>query len=226
MSNIAGWLGRVWGMLLLGMAVGMAANAQGQGGVDVGLVSQVSGAVTYSGGGTGSQAVRPFMRVRQGDRLTLPAGASLRLIYTSSGRQETWQGPASLRAGPISSENLGGNAPVVQALPASVPQKMARVPDLVTGARLGGIVVRGSGAGRPARPSPEVEKARTVYKAMRAEASADDVTPELFLLSVLQENGMVDELQSVTQEMLKRQPDTPEVKELAKWAQQRADAPR
>ena len=114
---------------------------------------------------------------------------------------------------------------MVQALPANVPQKMARVPDLVTGARLGGIVVRGGGV-RPAKPSPEVEKARALYKTMRAEARADDVTPELFLISVLQENGLVDELQAVTQEMIRRQPDTPEVKELAKWAQQRAEGPR
>lgn len=228
-GGMAEWLrraGLVLVLVLMGMASGAARAQAVAEAVDVGLVSQVAGAVTYSGSGSGNQPVRAFMRIRQGDRITLPAGSSLRLIYTSSGRQETWQGPASLRAGPISSENLGGKPPVVQALPASVPQRMARVPDLVTGARLGGIVVRGSGAGRPAKPSPEVEKARALYQTMRAEASADDVTPELFLIAVLQENGLVDELQSVTQEMLKRQPGTPEVKELATWARQRAEAPR
>jgi hypothetical protein len=199
--------------------------------VDVGLVNQMNGAVTYlpgNGSGAGaSMPTRAFMRVRLGDQFTVAAGASLRLIYFSSGRQESWQGPASLRAGRLGSELQSGQPPVVVALPVSVPQRMARVPDLVQGARLGGIVVRGGARARTtAAVSPELERARGLYRTMREATSADDVTPELYLLSVLQEHGQVDEIESVAREMLKRQPDTPEVKELAKWAQDRASAPR
>ncbi len=218
--------------LTLVLGVGMLSHPGqplAQESVDVGLVNQMTGAVTYLAGnapGFGMPS-RAFMRVRLGDRFTVADGASLRLIYFSSGRQETWQGPASLRAGSVGSVLQTGKPPVVVALPVSVPQRMARVPDLVQGARLGGIVVRGGARGRVAAPaSPELERARGLYRTMREDTSADDVTPELYLLSVLQEHGQLDEIESITRDMLKRQPDTPEVKELAKWAQERAEAPR
>ena len=39
------------------------------------------------------------MKVRRGDHLKLPGAASLTLLYFASGRQETWRGPVTLRAG-------------------------------------------------------------------------------------------------------------------------------
>lgn len=217
--------------MAMSLALGMVCQsvARAQDAVDVGLVNQMAGAITYlagNGAGTGMPA-RAFMRVRLGDHFTVAEGATLRLIYFSSGRQESWQGPARLRAGRLGSELQSGQPPAVVALPVSVPQRMARVPDLVQGARLGGIVVRGGARGRTtAAVSPELERARGLYRTMREETSADDVTPELYLLSVLQEHGQLDEIEFIAREMLKRQPDTPEVKELAKWAQERANAPR
>lgn len=218
--------------MTLGLVFMTASGASlAQDGGDIGLVNQMTGPVTYvagTGTGTGTgMPVRAFMRVRQGDRFTIPDGASLRLIYFSSGRQEFWQGPASLLAASGNSELQSGKPPAVLALPVGVPQRMARIPDLVQGTRLGGIVVRGGSRARTAAPfSPELERARGLYKTLRSETSADDVTPELYLLSVLQEYGDPDEIAALTMEMLKRQPHTPELKELAKWAQERANAPR
>ena len=134
---------------------------------------------------------------------------------------------SSLRAGMQGSELISGKPPAVITLPATVPQKMARVPDLLQGARLGGVVVRGVGGARPMGPVPtELTQARAAYKSLRSQTSDEDVTPELFLLSVLQEHGYVDEMAPMAEEMLRRQPDTPEVKELAKWVQMRVNAPR
>ena len=44
-------------------------------------MNQLSGAVTYSSGACGSAKARPFMKVREGDRFTLPAGAQARIVY-------------------------------------------------------------------------------------------------------------------------------------------------
>ena len=74
------------------LAVTLGAGAQSS---DVGLVNQLSGDVAYTAqGGTQSKA-QAFMKVRQGDRFSLPAGAQLRLVYFNGSRQETWKGPAS-----------------------------------------------------------------------------------------------------------------------------------
>lgn len=218
---------KLWGYLAPWLFAACAASAAAQDAADVGLVNQLAGKVSYGTGVNASLAAQAFMKVRQGDRFVLPADSSLRLIYFSSGRQETWQGPASLRAGMQGSEVLSGKPPAIAMLPTSVPQRMARIPDLVQGARLGGVVVRGGGGGRPSGPVPaEVQQARGMYRSMRAQASPEDVTPELYMISVLQEHGYVDEMGPVAAEMLRRQPDTPEVKELARWVQRRIDTPR
>jgi hypothetical protein len=220
-------INKLWMYLALCQILAGSATALAHDSVDVGLVNQIAGRVSYGAGANAGMTAQAFMKVRQGDRFVLPAYASLRLVYFRNGRQESWLGPATLRAGLQGSELISGNPPAVTALPASVPQKMARIPDLVQGARLGGVVVRGGGAARPSGPVPaEVEQAKGMYKTMRAQASQEDVTPELYLISVLHEHGYIDDMAPMAEEMLKRQPETPEVRELARWVQMRTRSPR
>ena len=207
--------------LLLGVSPGAGAQSS-----DVGLINQLSGEVSYAGrGGTESKA-QPYMKVRQGDRFTLPAGAQLRMVYFNGSRQETWKGPASFKAGTQQSEVLSGQAAQASQLPSGVAQKIAQVPNLVQIAKLGrsgGIAVRGGG--KPGRLSSEqqaeVSKAKLVYSQMRQNASPEDITPELYFYTVLQDHLLYDEMKTVTDEMLKRQPENAEAKELAAYVKSR-----
>lgn len=150
---------------------------------DVGLVSFVTGDVVFQAGKT-----KAFMKVREGDRFDLPAGAQLRLIYLSGARQERWQGPASLRAGKRESAPLAGKPAEVTILPASAPQRLARIPDLTRSALFGGVVVRGQ---KPpdnvitAETEDSLREARATYARLRRELPTDDPTPELFLYAAL-----------------------------------------
>jgi hypothetical protein len=206
---------------LLGVALGAGAQSS-----DVALVNQLSGEVSYTGrGGTESKA-QAYMKVRQGDRFTLPAGAQLRLVYFNGSRQETWRGPAGFQAGTQQSEALSGQAAEVTQLPSGVAQKIAQVPNLVQIAKLGrsgGIAVRGGG--KPGRLSSEqqaeVSQAKAAYTQMRQKASAEDITPELYFYSVLQDHLLYDEMKTVTEEMLKRQPNNSEAQELAAYVNSR-----
>jgi hypothetical protein len=206
---------------LLGVALGAGAQSG-----DVGLVNQLSGEVSYAGqGGTESKA-QAYMKVRQGDRFTLPAGAQLRLVYFNGSRQETWKGPSSFKAGTQQSEALSGQAAEAAQLPSGVAQKIAQVPNLVQIAKLGrsgGIAVRGGG--KPGRLTPEqqaeVSQAKANYAQMRQKASAEDITPELYYYSVLQDHLLYDEMKTVTEEMLKRQPNSAEAQELAAYVNSR-----
>jgi len=167
---------RYW-LLALYLLVG---NVEGQ--EDVGLVGAVAGEVAFQAG-----KAKAFMKVREGDRFDLPAGAQLRLVYFAGARQETWQGPASLRAGKRESAPLAGKPAAVTILPASVPQRLARIPQLAQGNSVfGGVAVRGT---KPAAAQVESEEslreARATYARLRRELPADDLTPELFLYAAL-----------------------------------------
>jgi hypothetical protein len=209
-------------LALLGAALGVSAQSS-----DVGLVNQLSGDVNYTGQGGAQSKAQAFMKVREGDRFTLPAGAQLRLVYFNGSRQETWKGPASFKAGTQQSEAMSGQAAEATQLPSGVAQKIAQVPNLVQIAKLGrsgGIAVRGGG--KPSRLSAEqqaeVSQAKVNYTQMRQKASAEDITPELYYYSILQDYLMYEEMKTVTDEMLKRQPGNTEAQELAAYVKSRS----
>lgn len=217
--------------MCMGLAVAAAAAAAwAQSGMDVGLVNGMSGAPTYQSQGAPLGKVQAYMRVREGDRFSVPAGGTLRVVYFQGGRQETWSGPASFRAGQGQSGEAAGSAPQIAMLPIVAPQKMARVPDLIQSAMLGGVTVRGGAVAAPQALSEqekaEIAQAREAYRGMRAQAAADDITPELYLMAVLQEVSLYDDMRSLIDEMQRRQPESQVVRDLAKWVQARLGGAR
>src|SRR3954466_5056903 len=173
-----------------------AANAFAQ--ADVGLINHIAGDVSYATGGAKSPA-KAYMKVREGDRFTLPAGAQLRIVYFKGGRQESFSGPASFTAGAEQSTVQSGAQPQVSTLPSGVSQKIAQTPELIQIAKLGrsgGVAVRG--LGNPPRLTPqqqaEVRQARQTYEQMRKTAAADDIVPELYLYSVLQDHLLYSDM--------------------------------
>ncbi len=222
MQSKLGWVRKLaLGAALLAGAAGVQAQV-----ADVGLVNLLSGDAAYVGSGAANAKAQPFMKVRQGDRFTVPAGAQLRVVYFDGGRQETWQGPAAFRAGAKAGEASSGAPTDVMTLPSTVPQRIAQVPELIQIAKLGrsgGVAVRG--AGRPPRLTPEqqneVKSAREIYGKLRTQSPADDITPELYLYSVLQDFLLYDDMKPVVDEMAKRQPANAEVQELAAWVRSR-----
>ena len=194
---------------------------------DVALVNQLSGEVLFQSEGAAASPARAFMKVRLGDRFSVPAGGQIRVIYLQGGRQETWNGPASFRTGSEQSEPTSGQPAAVTTLPASVPQRIAQVPELMRVAKLGrsgGVAVRGIGL--PPRlndaQKAQVTAARDTYASMRAQLPAEDITPELYLYSVLQEFSLYEDLKPVVEEMSKRQPSSPEVQDLVTLVKNRS----
>jgi hypothetical protein len=196
---------------------------------DVGLINQIAGDVSYTSGGATAKA-KPYMKVREGDRFNLPAGAQLRVVYFKGGRQESFSGPASLTAGAEKSAVQSGSQPQVTTLPAGVPQKIAQTPELIQIAKLGrsgGVAVRGA-AGREQRLTPqqeaEVRQARQTYDQMRKTAAADDIVPELYLYSVLQDHLLYNDMKQVVADMQKRRPADPDVATMVEYVKVRSEA--
>jgi hypothetical protein len=207
--------------VLMGLALGASAQSS-----DVALVNQLSGDVSHASQGGVQSKAQAFMKVRQGDRFTLTAGAQLRVVYFNGSRQETWKGPASFKADAQQSEGISGQVAETVQLPSGVAEKIAQVPNLVQIAKLGrsgGIAVRGSSklALLSSEEQAEVRQAKAGYAQMRQKASAEDITPEFYFYSVLQEHLLYDEMNTVTDEMLKRQPTSAEAQALAAYVKSR-----
>ncbi len=149
------------------------------------------------------------MKVRQGDHLKLPVAASLTLLYFASGRQETWKGPATLMAGDRESQVLGGKPPApqpeVKIFPAKATEQIAGAPLHLSPASMSksGVIQTMGPRCEPAAKSAaplsseaqrKIKAAEKVYRDLKNNAAADDVTPELYFYSVLAEYQQFPEM--------------------------------
>ncbi len=195
---------------------------------DVGLINHLAGDVNYTSG-TSTAKAKPFMKVREGDRFSVAAGAQVRLVYFQGGRQEGYSGPAAFTAGMQQSTVQSGAQPQVTTLPSGVPQKIAQTPELIQIAKLGrsgGVAVRGLNRDQRLTPQQqaEVRQAKQTYQQLRASAAADDITPELYLYSVLQDHLLYGDMKPVVEEMQKRQPGNPDVAIMADYVKVKTEA--
>jgi len=188
---------------------------------DVGLVNLVFGEVRFAPVSGASAPVKPFMRVREGDRFNLPPGTQLRVVFFEGARQERWIGPASFRAARAQAEAITGAATEVVQLPASAPQRIARIPDLMQNAKLGGIRVRGAAPPPADKPAETLAEARANYAEMKRALPPDDIAPELYYYAALEEHERYGEMRAVVAEMQRKQPESADVNALAEWVKKK-----
>ena len=208
---------------------------------DVGLVTRLSGDVTYMNEGYQKtpEKAQPFVRIRQGDHFKLASGAMVQLVYFQSGRKETWKGPAVFVVGETQSRAQGEKGiqaqPEVTTLPTEASQGMRRIPILLRRAglsRSGTTQVRGVGGGPQKtitlseEEKAEIKMAKEIYQSFRKQTKAEDITPELTLLGVLADYEQYEEMEKVIKDALKIQPESGVLKELLDWVRtQRAPSP-
>jgi hypothetical protein len=232
-NGIKAW--RRMGAVGLALCLALTAAVQAQAsGPDVGLVTGLSGAATYwiSGDQTKPNRVQVFMKVRRGDRIKLAAGARLQILYLAPGRQETWKGPVTLTAGDGESQvapGLKAAPPEVKLLPTRVTRKIggSEMPLPSSSLRHSGVIptMAGQPDDSPKTPGPggeaareEVREALRTYAKMRRQTPAGDLTPELYYLSVLAENGKYPEIEKFMDTLQEQDPGNAALKELRAWA--------
>ena len=203
-------------MLLLAALAAVAGEASA---ADVGVINHLAGLVTVTNG-VGTSKAHAYMNINEGDRFDVPAGVVVKVAYFQSGRQETFEGPVIFTVGAVQSNVRRGAGPQVTTLPSGVSQKISQTQDLVQIAKLGT-----AGNMQPSTREPrltpqqqaEVRQARAIYAKLRAETPADDITPELYFYSVLQDHLLYNEMRGVVAEMGKRQPGNRDVAVLAEY---------
>ena len=186
---------------------------------DVGVVNHLAGLVTVTNGVNTAKA-QAYMNIHEGDQFEVPVGVVVKVAYFQGGRQEWFSGPTSFTIGAQQSVVRRGSSPQVSVLPSGVPQKISQTPDLVQIAKLG-TAAAGHGSSREQRLTPqqqaEVRQAREIYVKLRSDTPADDITPELYLYSVLQDHLLYSEMKVLVADMAKRQPGNRDVGVLAEY---------
>lgn len=167
-----------WGGLLTGAFALLLLLSSVARAADVGMITQLSGEASIAAGGAAQKAV-PFLKIATGDKLTLAAGASAKLVYFSNGRQEVWQGAGVVEVG--ISESKGASTPVVSQLPPLVVNQLIKTPAAGQQGRTGMVRVRSL-----LNPDAPAELERQ-YAELKKGATPGDTTPEVFLLSGLVE---------------------------------------
>lgn len=175
---------------------------------DSGMVTMVQGNVFLSNLQEKSKPAIAFMKVRSGDKLQLPKDARLQILYFDGGRQESWHGESQIEIGMLESKaDKNAAPPEIKQLPSAVLQRLTNAPLMLSNIRnrTGMVMVRALA------PEEKVQELDQSYAAMRRQAEAGDVTPELYLLSGLYEMKRYREMKGVLEEIQRRQPDNPEI---------------
>jgi hypothetical protein len=190
--------------IVAGGLAAIAAPAAAQ--ADVGVVTRLAGAVTVTAQGR-SLAAAPFMKLRAGDRLAVPAGGEIAIVYFAEGRTEAWKGPAAFTANVSGASDATGQVATGQlARGAPTAADLRRVPDIGT-SRPGSVTVRSLGPPAP----PSADDARSQYASWRAAADPKDPLPDLYLLAVLAAQADRAPFHAHLGEVRKRFPGSPEV---------------
>jgi hypothetical protein len=191
---------------------------------DVGLVNHLAGDATFVSGKAKPAKATAYMKVREGDRFTLAKGTQLRLVYFQGGRQESYTGPGRFTAGKQESAVQSGSKPQLATLPSGVSQRIAQTPELMQIAKLGragGVAVRTGARPQPlsAEQEAEIKDARATYQRLRETFPADDITPELYLFTVLEDHRQYEDMKPVAAEMQRRQPKNADVKAMVEYVE-------
>lgn len=161
------------------LAIGLTLIA-GAAAADTVLVTALQGTVSVEAKELGKTTLEPFVRLREGDRLTIPAGARISLVYVTRARLENWQGAGVVVVGEAESRAAGGKPQLAaKNLPPETARQMNRTPSASPDGRAGMMRMRGL-------PSNDaVARLEGDYRQMRSQTTADDILPEVFLLAGL-----------------------------------------
>ncbi len=170
---------------------------------EVALVMSVQGRVIRLGDAA-SAPVEAFVKLKEGDRLSLEKDTRLQLVYFENGRQETWSGPGRVEM--TAREGKASDLPPAQVklLPLVMARQLARTPALDSQGRGGVTRLR-------AIHSPDaMVKLEDTYRDLKTRAERDDLAPEVYLLSGLYEMRELDRVEKVLSDLQQGWPNNPE----------------
>lgn len=170
---------------------------------EVALVMSVQGRVVRFADAA-QVPVEAFVKLKEGDRLSLEKDSRLQVVYFENGRRETWSGPGRLEMAVREGKPSELPDPEIRFLPLVMARQLARTPTLDSQGR-GGVTRLRSVPGQDA-----VAKLEETYQDLKRRAEGDDLGPEMYLLSGLFELRELDQIERLLDDLQRRQVKTPE----------------
>lgn len=183
------------GLLVFGGSPAWAAEAA--------LVMSVHGRVLRLGEAA-PLPVEAFVKLREGDLVSLEKDSRLQLVYFANGRQETWVGPGRLELSAQEGKASGLPAAQIKLLPLVMARQLARTPALDSQGR--GGVTRLRAVSNP----DAIARLEDSYQDLRTRAGRDELGPEAYLLSGLYELRELDRVEKVLADLQQGWPNHPE----------------
>jgi hypothetical protein len=196
------------GLFLLVTALAAVNPVLADRGGEVAMVTALQGKVSRVTP-IGPQAVEAFTKLQHGDLVVLDKDSRLQLVYFDGGRQETWRGPGRLEIAKVDSTPYGLSPPEVKVLPAVLVRQIAQTPLLASQGRSGMVRLRSAAS------LEDLDKVDSTYRQLRLAASADDINPELYLLSALFELQEFKRVEQALVELRRDHVGNPDVSEVA-----------
>lgn len=180
-------------------------------GADGAFVTQSTGDVSYIVDKGSAQPLPTFSKLFSGTQVRVTGDAKFQIVYLENGRQESWTGPVEVEIGQNESRAINGSSsPAIKELPQHMLGVLTKSRDVISDiqSRQGMIRVRSLTTAR------KVKEAEATYATMRGEAAADDITPEIYLLTAFDELKVYKRMKAPLEEIMKRQPNNAEAKKL------------
>ncbi len=221
------WHAFVLILVLLPAVSGTKASAS-----SFGMVTMLTGTAFYGHSGKPAQdRLETFMKLYDGDTVILEKGAVLQLVVFASGRKENWNGPAVLtidnEEGCVAADPE--KQPGITFMPEVVANEVRRMSHIIDPSKVqkaGASIIRGGEVRQedliePVEPDTgekrEINLAKNTYQALLKESGPSDITPELFLFSVLADFDQYDEMDQLIEVMKDKQPGNPTISQLTEW---------
>ncbi len=167
----------------------------------VAMLTQVSGSVKVAGRG-GSRDAVAFLKVNEGDTLTLAGPGRVQMVYLEGGRQEIWTG-----AGQVTVGKQDGRSPSLKPetsqLPPLILKQLTKTPAAGQTGKTGMVMLRSLD------DLEAMDRLEQDYEKFRAAAAPDDPTPEVFLLTGWLETREFDKARRKLEELRAKQASVP-----------------
>jgi hypothetical protein len=182
--------------LVIVWSLARAASAQ------VAMLTQVTGEVRISGK-EGARPAVSFLKVNDGDTLTLAGAAHVQMVYLASGRQEVWNGAGPVEIGAQESRSRSLK-PEISQVPPLILKQLAKVPAAGERGKTGMVMLRSLD------DLASADQVNEEYAKFRTAAAPGDTTPEVFLLSSLLDLGEYDRARKVLDDLQAKQSTQPQ----------------
>ncbi|MFW5450414.1 MAG: hypothetical protein ACKE9I_02345 [Methylophagaceae bacterium] len=172
------------------------------------LIIDLKGDVTLKNG----TSLQPFIRLFPGDQVEMVGESRVKILYESSGYIETWQGQNKFKVGGLRSSVIEGEVLKRTKIAKEIIQYYARAPAAIKSIKHVKAVTTVRDIKKLNIDSATASKLResiNTYKYLRKQSPENDVSPEVYLLSVFKDLGLIKVYgESVFQEIKKRDPET------------------